>query len=519
MEKKNLSNYLGIIIIIAILLLFSLPAIDKTIKNTQSTAYNSYIDKIKEASKKWVRENTNLLPNENESITIYYSELKRLGLVQNITNPMTRKKVSNYTSIVISKANNNYNYEVNIIDAKSKEDDTLPILIINGSIVDYVEVNQENNDYIVPKAIAKTSTGESIPSSYITYQILKNNEVVSKINTDKLDTYIINYTVTYKDKTANYQKKVIVRDTLHPTIEITGLLKMNTRSVYKDLMKGVIVKDNSGESIIPIIKSTISNIAGNYYVYYQATDSSGNIVIDKREIEIYNSEKYENGEIIYFDPIKNQICNNYSIDNSKLGFKEGCMKWYVVKDNNSKLNLLLDHNISTNINYISLEDYINDGGTLSTWGTGNNTHGPITLNKQLKEDTKNWDKVLNARLISANEVASITLNNWDSNSTLIEGFYFETNSQKLSITCTKENLSNCNYGWLSDRSSFNCKDFGCLNSEPQTTGYWTSSPNTNYKYGAWVVNGIGMLTNDDIKNNVSYGIRPVITIEKKLLNK
>lgn len=289
MNKKGftLAELMGVIIILGIILLLTLPAVDKTIKNAKATAYDAQVDKIIAAANDWALLNARLLPkNDNESITIYLGELKSKGLIDiNVKNPKTNKIISNNSSVVITKKADKNIYTVNIIDVDKKEDSNAPILIISGSIVDYVEVNQDDNIYVIPSAIAKTATGEEIDDSYISYQIVKNDQVVSVVDTSKIGTYKIIYTVTYQEKTGIYEKIVEVRDTLSPSISIIGNLEvMDSEDI--NYMEGVSVSDNSGEEITPSIEIENGTDDKNYTVYYTAKDSSGNVATKKRQVII-----------------------------------------------------------------------------------------------------------------------------------------------------------------------------------------------------------------------------------------
>lgn len=291
MNKKGftLAELMGVIIILGTILLLTLPAVDKIIKNAKETSYNTQIENIIKASSDWALQNPGLLPrNRGDSITIYLSELKLSGGIDiNIKNPKTGKIMSNNTSIVITKDNNKYTYNVNVIDVTNENNENAPILVIDGDIVDYVEVNQNNISYNIPSASAKTATGTPISNSYITYQVLKNGNVVSEVDTSSIGTYVINYTVTYEGETGNYQKTVIVRDTTKPEITISNNISINVGDSI-NLIEGVVITDNSGEEITPVIRSTISNIPGSYYVFYTATDSSGNSITKRREVIVNN---------------------------------------------------------------------------------------------------------------------------------------------------------------------------------------------------------------------------------------
>src|SRR5574344_949216 len=293
MNKKGftLAELMGVVIILGVILTITLPTVDKIIKNAKETSYNTQIASITKAASDWALQNTKLLPdNDGESIVIYLGTLKQNGSVSvNIENPKTGAVMSNSTSITITKVGNSYTYLVNVIDLTTTEDSNAPLLIISGDLVDYVEVSQSGTTYTIPSATATTSSGIAIDSSNITYTITKNGVTVSNVDTTKLGTYEIHYTVTNDNHTGNYQKTVIVRDTTAPVLNVGDNIVCAINGLPTDLTSGVTVTDNSGEVITPIVRSTISKLEGTYYIYYTATDSSGNSITKRKEVTVLSS--------------------------------------------------------------------------------------------------------------------------------------------------------------------------------------------------------------------------------------
>ena len=485
MHKFTLSDFMGIVIVIGVIILLTLPAIDKTIKNTINTSYDAKVDTIISAASVWSDDNSSLLPaNDGESITIYLSELKLSGnLDKNIKNPKTGKLMSNNTSIIITKKNGKYIYSVNVVDADKTEDTTIPILMIDGDITEYVEVNQEGKQYVIPDAVAKTSTGDSIDSSYISHQITKNDEIVSVIDTSKLDTYTINYVVTYGGKTGIYQKQVIVRDTTRPDIIVNDNLMVNSKNIGTDLTTGIIIKDNSGEDITPKIKTSVSDIPGTYYVYYLATDSSGNTVTKKREATVYKSNKHATGEVVYYNPTNGKRCNDYNINNSASMHTTGCLKWYSFNDSETSatIKLLLDHNIGPDVAYSQID-------------------------ASFASYTKEWLDTLSPKLLTISDVTKITSNETYND----KAYYFDSNSSKPSNTCKSGATTGCRYGWLYDRTSKNCLTTGCLkNATDVTNGYWLSGQTET----------ISVISDGSVQvDTTKSGVRPTIEVNKSIFD-
>ena len=126
------------------------------------------------------------------------------------------------------------------------------------------------------------------------------------------------------------------------------------------------------------IDVTYPNVKGNYGI---------NIVLPanaSKEI----SYKYYEGTVIYYDPITNNICSTYHVDNSITGFngtsstkttdnQNSCLKWYTFADSDSSLiNLLLDHNTTDKVEFNV---------------SGSNSGGPVTALDKLNYDTSSWN--------------------------------------------------------------------------------------------------------------------------------
>lgn len=222
------------------------------------------------------------------------------------------------------------------------------------------------------------------------------------------------------------------------------------------------------------------------------------------------TEKFENGFIIYYNPETNQKCSEKEAI-STTGTKNGCMKWYAINDmeGNTEISLLLDHNTTA----------------LTIWNKSNDTSSMQDIINQLNSDTQTWDSGINARLISANEIAQITnYASFDEN-TNDAGywFYFDTNSQNKTANINNKSK----YAYLFDNTN-SCLENGCniednnyylYDNQNKNTilGYWTSSIVYNANGRVWHVSKYGSLNNDYSNNNYDYGIRPVITVKKYII--
>ena len=203
---------------------------------------------------------------------------------------------------------------------------------------------------------------------------------------------------------------------------------------------------------------------------------------------------YSNGTAIYYNPETNSKCNQ-SEAVSTTGTKAGCMKWYTFNDegeNVSTVNMILAYNTTALI------------------------AGEDDIKSQITSDTSTWNSSLNARLITANEVAKITENTkFDTSKRGQKWFCFDTNQSINSYCPEVQEISK--YAWLFDYTN-NCTSYGCNIADSINNGYWTSSIYLGSPSMATCVNRYGNLETrfvDDADNN---GIRPVITVSKSVIS-
>ena len=210
----------------------------------------------------------------------------------------------------------------------------------------------------------------------------------------------------------------------------------------------------------------------------------------------FDGLRYENGEIIYYNPVANKKCSKEEAV-STMGTKDGCMKWYAfLDDGSSKLKLILDHNTKDIVAWNS---------------TGSNVNGAITAKEQLKSDITNWNEKVKstARFITAEEIASITKYPRWSNKT----YFLHNNSTNQYQGSAGTNQ----YSWLFNNTS-GCKNFGCDAEQSGTNGYWTDSTYYANTTSAWVVDYFGYLGTGTVNVSNSNGIRPVIEVDKTILS-
>lgn len=258
----------------------------------------------------------------------------------------------------------------------------------------------------------------------------------------------------------------------YDSYELEGLEKLEFKGTKPK--NGKVIISNNGNNI------TTTDLAINNFVCGYIGGES--ICIKKAEYEMK-----ENGTVIYFNPETNEQCNDYVEANSDTNNKKGCMKWYIYNDseNSAFYNLLLDHNTTAVVG--SWED--------------------VTI--QLSNDIKTWNNKLNVRSITLEEVFKITGKN-EFDKYTPSWYYFDT------LSGSSPSVYQGEYGWLFDRTSTYCKNYGCANnSNIYVYGYWTST-----KYStttAWNISCITALHLDWTSDSVR-GVRPVISVLKNKIS-
>ena len=232
--------------------------------------------------------------------------------------------------------------------------------------------------------------------------------------------------------------------------------------------------------------------------------------------------EYAIGDEVYFDPVKGQRC--YSDEAWTLDDKSRtCYKWNVIKTSDSSsdtVELLLDHDLPGDTEWISLEDYQAAGGTVEDYGSyGNNKYGPITALKHLKQGTDSWNGVVT--LTSADNVTRD--NGSDGNYTInYEGYKARLISGQELADIAGETE------WTpSDYSSFNVPTWVYSNMAISADmsdmsdidiyehlAYWTDSARSSRPSHAWVVSYDGYVDHSPVSPATGFGVRPVVRILK-----
>lgn len=283
----TLVELLAVIIILGAIFAITFPLVTDNIRKTEEKAFNLQKEQIIAAAKDMVIKEYVVIPDK-QSITLYVGELKRKGLLPiKMINAKTKLTISNESNVVISRENNSYSYDVNIIDLEeesTENNENAPVIRLNGNYVEYVEINTE---YVEKGGTAYSNTGS--PLTLNPPQIKLNDNEGGEIDTSKLGTYKLIYSVTDKGLTTTSIRTVVVRDTIPPVISFPedNIVKVSKVSGF-DVEEGVYAIDNSKGDITVTHESSLSNVPGKHVILYTAKDPSGNTTNAKRVITVVN---------------------------------------------------------------------------------------------------------------------------------------------------------------------------------------------------------------------------------------
>lgn len=153
-------------------------------------------------------------------------------------------------------------------------------LDIKGNFVTYVQLGSKYKD-----KGAKAYDGKDMSKKIIT-TYFKDNTQVSKIDTKKIDTYLVKYEVASGNKIKEATRVVIVNDTQKPTLIMPSSVTIDVSEVSNyNVKKDIRVRDNSGKVSLNC-KNTLKEKKGSYYIYCTAKDESGNKITKKRLIKV-----------------------------------------------------------------------------------------------------------------------------------------------------------------------------------------------------------------------------------------
>ena len=333
MKRKGFTiiEVLGVMVILSVLALIIYPVISENIIRGKENALTVNIDVIEKATENWLDTNAGIVPKEN--FTLYLIDLKASGLIdKEIKNPKTGKKFPDDMEIqvIYDAENGKYVPNVEITTGTKVEEDidsSRVVLLLKSTKVEYIEVNSEYTlKYRDEDVIAKYADGTAVNKDdikitnhrYLNGSINEPEGFVSEVpsngvelNTSKFYTYEVTYEVTNRNGiTSRAVRKIIVRDTTPPTINVPANVKISKTQDSFNVDDEITYSDNSckhksggcsvgsmkqlqaGSVDIGIVKygNVVIGHVGEYTITYVAQDQSGNITKKTRTISIVNEE-------------------------------------------------------------------------------------------------------------------------------------------------------------------------------------------------------------------------------------
>ena len=292
----TLIEMLAVIVIISILVLVIIPVVTKNTKDSKENVYNNLINKIISASSDWMIENTDLLPEEGESISITLGMLQSGGYIStDLRNPKTDNlfpsdMVININYVKSNKDNPKLSY------GKYNGDYSIVVDINSGTEIndisdEYTIVELNASDTDVDNIVYKDKSDNDISLKEYSIQYVKNGINVEKVDSSKVGIYYAYYTKL--DGNKKFTRGFNVSDTTLPEIVFPSDDTVSVSVSTFDLYNNVECNDNSNTCNLKIIEgenefySALSNKeTGNYVVKYEARDAYGNKTTKNRVIEI-----------------------------------------------------------------------------------------------------------------------------------------------------------------------------------------------------------------------------------------
>ena len=271
----TLVELIVVIVLLSLIEIFTFPSINKTLSERKEKLYNIQIENIKTSTESYI--NKNNLFNGSDKVIVTLCQLKQEGFTdENVKDPRTGSLIPDDSKIIVLKTSsgNKYKFEEGFgnITTCTKNDKKL---------IEYIELGSTYNENIEYKTRKITNLSPN-----------KNNEVVEDIDTSVVSSYYIEYTL--EDSTIT--KYLYVIDSTGPNIkykenhkfidengnEFTSNIVGNGLIIINADINGLfepyeVELEDEDQNITLTATSNVNlKIPGSYYIFYRATDSSGN---------------------------------------------------------------------------------------------------------------------------------------------------------------------------------------------------------------------------------------------------
>lgn len=215
----TLVEILTVTVILGVIAIIIIPIIDRLMKESDQTAYQTQVESIKTAAEDWSMHNTEHLPDSNGATsTVELRTLKQDGFINmKIINPLTNAYFYDNTYVLITKYYDNYIYDVYVAETPDEYDqvysesyELVPTVSLNN-VAQTVTISIGGTYTPTITDVTATAKGTKTITG-ITIEIKKNNLKVNSIDTSAAATYIVAYKATDSDDlTATIQRIIIVK--------------------------------------------------------------------------------------------------------------------------------------------------------------------------------------------------------------------------------------------------------------------------------------------------------------------
>lgn len=282
MLKKafTLIELIGVLIILAIISLITIPIIDRSLENSRQAAYKRAVDSIIDAAKNYSVSND--LGYSSKRLPLFVSQLQDGGfLTLNIKSPIDESEMNGCVWYYWDESHKQYIFEY---DNECVIEDPSIDILYNADLININGWAKENI------ATTLVGTGE-IKYCIGTTECVPTETVVNGSNTkfitDEGTSYICASSTNILGESTSLCKNFKL-DKTAPTIDGLELITVD-RNESVDLNSGVIVDDSlSGiDGTYTVIPNSVdTSIAGIKTVTYQVSDMAGNVTTKTRMIDV-----------------------------------------------------------------------------------------------------------------------------------------------------------------------------------------------------------------------------------------
>lgn len=564
MKNKGftLMELLGVIVIISLLLIIVFPNITNSVKNSSKKTDKLTEDLIFNASDMYISNHSNLFTQvEGKKFEITLKDLVDDSLLVSPIKYEEDDDITKLKCVEVTYTNNKYHYELK----NSGECEKIVCKATNiqkdgeyhqGDEYEcYVSTSETINFYILTEPASDSSNidfittqkliADSSENSLVKWGTVSNGPTLALNQLKNLTKNWSNIKsqniTTYKDSNNNDVQLSSpyngIKARLPYPAEITNNKFYSSDGYWTMAAKYV---SSSG-----VADATISTDEMNIRAVINVPKSNVWNYVDAAPGELPAPPRlYGNGEIVYFDVVNGRGCSQEQYEKSKRasfmtannptgdftnsatgyygtggatyttcdsngnGCQNYCLKFYAFGDktNNATLNLLADHNISGNVKWYSS----------SKTNLGPCSDEDCVLGA-LKSKTDRWKGTLpQQNYVDPTYEYTIQYNtdSYKYKARLI------TYQEVLDIAVGSYSLWS---SWLFDRLRSNREYIiGSNISDAYQSSYWTSSAYKTISGNVWVIGGSGFtyctkdgcIGNDPANDYDSYGVRPVITVNK-----